>query len=44
MLRKIAKGAILLVLGVMIAAWALSVGKPEPDVPADQQQIWRVFA
>ena len=44
MLSKIARGAVLLLLGVMIVAWALSVGKPDPDVPADQQQIWRVFS
>ena len=44
MLSKIARGAILLLLGVMIVAWAFSVGKPDPDVPADQQQIWRIFA
>jgi hypothetical protein len=43
MLKKIARGAILLLLGGMIVAWAMSVGKPDPDVPADQQQIWRIF-
>ena len=44
MLSTIARGAILLLLGVMIVAWVMSVGKPDPDVPADQQQIWRIFA
>ena len=44
MLSTITRGAVLLLLGVMIVAWALSVGKPDPDVPADQQQIWRVFS
>jgi hypothetical protein len=44
MLSKIARGAILFILAVMIAAWALSAGKGDPPQPPNDQQVWRIYS
>jgi hypothetical protein len=44
MLSKIARGAYLLLLTVMIAAWALSAAKSEPAEQSNEQPVWIVFA
>jgi hypothetical protein len=44
MLSKIARGAILFILAVMIAAWAMSAGKADPPDPSGAEPVWRVFS
>jgi len=44
MLSKIARGAILFILAIMIAAWAMSAGKADPPDPSGAEPIWRVFS
>ena len=44
MLSKMARGTFLVILAVMIAAYALSVAKSEQPAPSDDQQVWRMYA
>jgi hypothetical protein len=44
MLSKMARGAFLLLLAVMIAAYALSAAKSEQPAPRDEQRTWRMYA
>ena len=39
MLGRLARGAYMLAIVVMIAAWAISTGKSSPAEPANEQQI-----
>jgi hypothetical protein len=44
MLGTIARGAILFILAVMIAAWALSAGKGDRPDQSDGPQVWRMYS
>lgn len=44
MIGVIARGAYILIVGLMIAAWALAPGKSEPAGQSNQEPLWVVFA
>jgi hypothetical protein len=39
MLGKLVRGAVLLILAVMVVAWAFSAGKSQPQQPQNNNQI-----
>jgi hypothetical protein len=39
MIGKLVRGAVLLILAVMVAAWALSFGKDRPQEPQDKNAV-----
>jgi len=46
MLSKVARGAFLLILAVMVVSWAMSVGKSSPAAPQSDQPVehWYMYA
>jgi hypothetical protein len=44
MLGKLARGAVLVILAVMVVAWAVSVSKNTPAEPQDAQPLWRIYS
>jgi hypothetical protein len=44
MLSKMARGTFLLILAVMIAAYAFSAAKSDQPAPRDDQPVWRMYA
>jgi hypothetical protein len=46
MFSKVARGAFLLILAVMIVSWAISVGKSSPVEPQNDQPVeqWNLYS
>jgi len=44
MLGRLARGAYMLAIVVMVAAWAMSAGKSSPVEPKNDQPIERVYS
>ncbi len=44
MFGKMARGAFLLILAVMIVAWAVSVSKSNPAAPQDDRAVGRMYS
>jgi hypothetical protein len=43
MIGRVARGTYVLVVGAMIIAWAVSVGKEIPAESQDTPQIWFIY-
>lgn len=44
MIGKVARGTYVLVVGAMIAAWVVSLGKEVPVEPQASPQIWTIYS
>jgi hypothetical protein len=44
MIGKVARGTYVLVVGTMIVAWVVSLGKEVPVEPQTSPQIWTIYS
>ena len=44
MIGRLARGTYVLVVGAMIAAWVVSLGKEVPAVPQASPQTWTIYS
>ena len=44
MIGKVARGTYVLVVGTMIVAWVVSLGKEVPVEPRRAQQTWSIYS